>query len=455
MDARQADLLKHIDTADLGNRIRAARLALGLTQGDLADGEVSVGYVSRIESGQRRPNGKVLQQLAARLGTTLEQLLGGIAPREYDEIRLTLDYAELSLESGEPQEALTHAATGLERAQASSLTELADRGRYLYARALEAEGQLDDAIIELETVATEATSGLLRIKAGIAISRTCREVGDFAHAIETGERLLAELDATPLAETDESVQLAVTIAAAYFERGDVSQAVRICRRAVTKAEQLGSPIARASAYWNASIMELKRGRTEDAVPLAERALALLGEGQDARNLARLRSMLGSMQLRLDDPDIEQAQEQLTRAAQEMAGSSASPADIAQNELALARTYFMQGDPAAAQDICVAVYDELCVQAPSVAAEAKALEGQAQVSLGSPDEALAAYQEAVRLLTGVGADREAAQLWFELAGLLEDLGAYDAARSAYRSAAASTGLRSQALRAGAKASAPVR
>jgi tetratricopeptide (TPR) repeat protein len=455
MDARQADLLKHIDAADLGNRIRAARLALGLTQGDLADGEVSIGYVSRIESGQRRPNGKVLQQLAARLGTTLEQLLGGIAPREYDEIRLTLDYAELALESGEPPEALTHAAAGLERAQASALTELADRGRYLYARALEAEGQLDDAIIELETVATEATSGLLRIKAGIAISRACREVGDFAHAVETGERLLAQLDGTPLAETDESVQLAVTIAASYFERGDVSQAVRVCRKAVTKSERLGSPIARASAYWNASIMELKRGRTEDAVPLAERALALLGEGQDARNLARLRSMLGSMQLRLDDPDIEQAQEQLTRAAQEMAGSSASPADIAQNELALARTYFMQGDPAGAQDICVDVYDELCVQAPSVAAEAKALEGQAHVALGSPDDALAAYQEAVRLLTGVGSDREAAQLWFELAGLLEDLGAYDAARTAYRSAAASTGLRSSALPTGVGAKAPVR
>lgn len=455
MDARQADLLKHIDAADLGNRIRAARLAQGLTQGDLADGEVSVGYVSRIESGQRRPNGKVLQLLATRLGTTVDQLLGGVAPREHDEVRLLLDYAELSLESGEPQEAVTHAASGLARAEAAGLTELAERGRYLHARALEAEGSLDEAIIELETVATEATSGVLRVQAGIALSRACRETGDFAHAIETGERVLAQLEGTPLAQTDESVQLAVTIAAAYFERGDVSQAVRVCRKAVAKAEGLGSPIARASAYWNASIMELKRGRTEDAVPLAERALALLGEGRDARNLARLRSLLGTMQLRLDDPDVEQAQEQLTRAAQELAGSSASPADIAQNELALARTYFLQGDPNAALEICTTVYDELSTLAPSVAAEAKALEGQAYVAVGSPDEALAAYQEAVRLLTGVGSDREAAQLWFELAGLLEEVGAYDAARAAYRSAAASTGLRSVKMRAGSGTSVPAR
>jgi hypothetical protein len=35
------------------------------------------------------------------------------------------------------------------------------------------------------------------------------------------------------------------------------------------------------------------------------------------------------------------------------------------------------------------------------------------------------------------------LWFELAGLLEDVMQYDAARDAYRSAAASSGLRSRA------------
>ena len=49
-----------------------------------------------------------------------------------------------------------------------------------------------------------------------------------------------------------------------------------------------------------------------------------------------------------------------------------------------------------------------------------------------------------VLTGVGSDRNAAQLWFELAGLLEGVGELDAARDAYRSAAASTGLRDRSL-----------
>ena len=55
---------------------------------------------------------------------------------------------------------------------------------------------------------------------------------------------------------------------------------------------------------------------------------------------------------------------------------------------------------------------------------------------------AAYRRAVFRSTGVGADRDAAQLWFELADLLEGVGDLGAALEAYRSAAASSGLRAR-------------
>ena len=443
MDARQADLLKEIDPAELGRRIRAARVARGLTQAELAGAEVSIGYVSRIESGQRRPNAGVLEELARRLGAPVEQLLAGTAPRLTDEVRLTLDFAELSLESGEPVEAEARAGEAWARARAASLEDLADRARYLHARALEAQGRLDDAIVELEELVEPGGGGLLQIRAGIALSRSYRESGDLAKAIETGERLLDRLADTPLANSDEAVQLSVTLAAAYFERGDAGQAVRVCRRAVAKAEQLGSPTARASAYWNASMIEAERGSIREAVPLAQRALALLGEGQDARNLARLRTVLGSLQLRLDPPQLEEAREQLAQAAEELAWSSAGPVDVARNDLALARATYLQGDPVAAGELAERVHAAVGEQAPLLAADAKALAGQAWAARGQAGAALAAYRQAVHLLTGVGADRGAAQLWFELAGLLEDLGELDAARDAYRSAAASAGLRSRA------------
>ena len=81
----------------------------------------------------------------------------------------------------------------------------------------------------------------------------------------------------------------------------------------------------------------------NAVPLAERALALLSEGQDTRNLARLRTALGTMQLQLDPPDVSEAQQHLSKAAEELLWSSASPIEIARNELALARAHYLDGN----------------------------------------------------------------------------------------------------------------
>ena len=232
------------------------------------------------------------------------------------------------------------------------------------------------------------------------------------------------------------------MAAAYFERGDTGQAVRTCRKAIDKAERLDSPKARASAYWNASMMESRQGSVRDAIPLAERALALLAEGQDGRNLARLRIELADMQLRMDPPEFVDALVGLDRAELELRESSASAIDLARNDGYRARALLLAGDHERAHDVSVRVHDTAREVAPDLAADAKAVQGQAAAARGLASEASNAYREAVMLLTGIGADRGAAQLWFELAGLLEGVGDFDTARLAYRSAAASTGLRSR-------------
>jgi transcriptional regulator with XRE-family HTH domain len=442
MDSRDAELLKEIDPTQLGHRIRAARVAKGWTQTELAGDDISVGYVSRIESGQRRPNSAVLNDLAGRLGVPTEHLLRGVTAREFDEIKLTLDFAELSLESGQHLEAEAQAREAVDRAVLASQDELAFRGRFIVARALEGQGSLDDAILELEPLVDSKDGGVLRIRAAIALCRCLREEGDLNAAIEVGERVGQQLEASLLESSDEAVQLAMTLAAAYDVRGDSGHAVRLARKGIAKAEALASPTARAAAYWNASMFEANRGSAANAVPLAERALALLAEGQDSRNLARLRTALGIMQLRLDPPEVGQAQENLARAAEELTWTSASPIEIARNAVARARGHYLAGDMTLAEDICTDVLASVTDEAPILAADAQALAGQVSAARGDGEGAKASYRRAVMLLTGAGADREAAQLWFELADLLDEVGDVDAAREAYRSAAASTGLRSR-------------
>lgn len=444
MDAVDSMLLQAIDLHVLGDRLRAARLARGWTQTDLAGELVSIGYVSRLESGQRRPNTAVLEGLASRLDIAIDELLRGPTAREQDAIRLSLDYAELSLETGDTVEGEARARDARDRARAIAHAEMADRAQYLVARALEQQGNLDDAILELEPLVTSPLGSILSLRAAIALSRCYRESGDLSLAIDLGDRVMDELSGTPLDSTDEAVQLAVTIAAAHYERGDTGQAVRTCRKAIDKAELLDSPQARASAYWNASMMESRKGSVVHAVPLAERALALLAEGQDGRNLARLRSVLADMQLQLDPPAVEAAQLNLERAEEELRHSSGSAIDLARNKLFRAQAALLSGDPDTARCMSQDVFEEVVDRVPDLAAHACTIMGQSVAASGDVTSAARAYRQAVMVLTGIGADRSAANLWFELAGLLEGVGDNETALVAYRSAAASSGLRARAL-----------
>ncbi|MFB9902636.1 helix-turn-helix domain-containing protein [Allokutzneria oryzae] len=62
--------------ATFGDRLRALRVSRGLTQRDLAGEGLSSSYLSRLESGQRTPTPKVVEQLAARLGVPTESFAG-------------------------------------------------------------------------------------------------------------------------------------------------------------------------------------------------------------------------------------------------------------------------------------------------------------------------------------------------------------------------------------------
>ncbi|MCP3420914.1 helix-turn-helix domain-containing protein [Nocardioides pinisoli] len=443
MDARQAELLAQSDAHDLGRRLRSIRVAQGLTQGDVVGDAMSVAYLSRLETGARRPTVKALTALAARLDVTIESLLDPEPGADPDEVRLALDYAELALESGEPDEAAQHIDAALCELDNVPGTGARERAALLQARSLEARGREDEAIIELESlVANDALSSLGRIRAGIALSRIHRETGDLGRAITCGEEVLSQLSTAGLEASDEAVQLSVTVAAAYFERGDTAHAVRLCSKAISQAETLDSSRARASAYWNASVMQANRGDIAAAVPLAERALALLSEGQDARNLARLRTEVGRLQLELDPPAVDEARENLTQAVSEMEWSSASPTDRAWTLLGLARAAYLSGELEQARELIIEVEATSSGHAPLAEAEALTLAGRTCAAEGRMDAAADFYQQAVLRLSAIGADKAAAQSWFDLAALLESVDLAEAARDAYRRAAVSTGLRTR-------------
>src|SRR3712207_8484416 len=95
MESSVAVDLKAVDPAELGRRVRSARVARGLTQTALGHPEASAAYVSRIESGQRRPGTELLHTFASRFGVLDERLLEQTVIPEPDETGLQPKYAEI------------------------------------------------------------------------------------------------------------------------------------------------------------------------------------------------------------------------------------------------------------------------------------------------------------------------------------------------------------------------
>ena len=432
---------KNIDAALIGSRLKYARQRAGLTQGEAAGDHMSTAYISRIEAGQRRASPELLVQLAGRLGCDVDELIApeddGAAAELVARMTPRARLRRADLRTGDSAAALTR-VTGL-LAEDVVPDEILVKGRYLRALAFEAEGRLDDAIVVLEDVVSDASDGLVLIRSLIALSRCYREEGDLARACEIGERAELLVGSTDLHGSAEGIQLAVTVAAAHYERGDVNYALRMCERAIASAELLESPKARASAYWNSSIVHQRQGNIAAALPLAQKAIALLEQTHDARHKAVLRMQLGLLQLESDPPELDGAILNLTQAYDEMTWSDASIFDRGRAELGLARARLLIGDVEEAERLAEDCYRVTETANALLATEACAVLGRVEAARNKVDEAVQWFRQGILLLSSAGADREAAQLWFELGTLLQEFGAIDDALDAFRRAGASTGL----------------
>src|SRR5918992_5776260 len=101
------------DPRAVGERLRAAREAAGLSQRQLAFQGCSPAYISRIEAGDRIPSLQLLRELGRRLGVSEDYLAtGNSAPSPH----FTLLEAELTLRLDDLDRAGTLYAEAIDRA---------------------------------------------------------------------------------------------------------------------------------------------------------------------------------------------------------------------------------------------------------------------------------------------------------------------------------------------------
>ena len=391
-----------------------------------------------MESNRRQPTPETVQILARALGCPPEELYGKpvatVVPTA-----LALRYADLSLETGEA----ATARAGYQRILQDGIEDpmLRIRAMYGLAHALQQEGRLTEAVRMYEDC---VRSGILDPAHSVSLAVTqgwCRclfELGELYRAIEVGNRALEELGQLGAEDSEQSIQLLATVAAAWYELGELRQAENLLNEGLERASRVKSPLARAAIIWNASLVASERGRFLEALELADEALSAFRHGTDRRLLGMVLTTRGYTLLRTDPPRAAEAVEVLTEA---MTVLSDVP-DKVQRAYALtdlSRAHLELGDIGAAISAAERARELLGPSARLEYGRATVALASAVNAQGDLEHARQLFTEAATILGALGASRSAARAWVELATTLSDRGDLPGAVAAFLQAAVSLNL----------------
>lgn len=422
----------------IGTRVREIRTSKGLSQQSLAGDGISAGYVSLIESGKRTPSPATAERLAVRLGVPVERLVQDDQAPVSEHARLEANFARLALANGNPAEAV-RCLGAIRFHELDSRT--AGEASLVLAEALHETGDLDRAVGVLETLIDRCRreqSWLVLASAATALTAMYIESGDMTSGTATAHRALTEIQAAGLEGTDDHLRLGATYVWALIESGDLLFAARRVEELVDTAERLGSLRARGSVYWNAAVVAHERGRVADAIRLTDRAVAMIGEQEDSRDLPRLRMHYAVVLLDHPEPRAAEALRQLDRAEAEDA-LAASQLDQGILATFRGRAHLLLGEPDTAAEHAATALALLGATAHIERLSALMLLGDVEVVRQNSEVALECYREAAQLLTQMVSSRAVARLWRELGDSWRRVGELDRTVEAYDRSLAMAGL----------------
>jgi tetratricopeptide (TPR) repeat protein len=399
------------------------RIERGLQQSDLVGPGVSVSYLSMLENGNREPTPRVIEHLASVLGVDPLELSGPI-PREQlgDEQRLQLAAAEFALTNADRDRAVAEFAA-LEPAFGLPAS-------WGLARALEASGNLEQALVVLDRVSASAAAEgdhLLLVRVHIARARCLGETGEDVGALEAALDAAAAVDAFGLVGTDEHAQAMSALVGRYYMLGDLFNAETTARQLLHLVDAGSSWKARGSAYWNAAGIAEASGELSKAVSFAERAVALFSEGDDERAYARCAIACAWFWMRHPDAQTHlDAIDQLLSQASHTLANSGTDIDHAYLETEQARAALLRADPATAIHLAARALDRLGEEPRSEAATALLVLVQAQLQVDDESGAAKTADRLELTLLSLPHNRSAALTWRGLADTRKALGHHDAA-----------------------------
>lgn len=222
----------------VGERLRAARIAQKITQGQLAAPDFSVSYISAIERGQIHPSLRALEILSNRLGLSSTQLLPNRAQqdeldtthtnppeREEDENALLLLEVQLWLHQAETEQALSI----LEKLPLKKLKRLQQlQHRYLLGWTYflaERLAESEQAFTDARQIADEINDPYYTTRILDFLGRIYGKTRDFQQALIAHQRCLNILRNANPQDTMFIVQIYSQIGQHFVEQNEAEQAL--------------------------------------------------------------------------------------------------------------------------------------------------------------------------------------------------------------------------------------
>jgi tetratricopeptide (TPR) repeat protein len=296
----------------LGERVRSARRDAGLSQAQLAGGELTKGFISQIESGLVRPSIRSLQHIAATLGRPLDYFIAdeplaatkrvhfhrlaaeaaaerqdwpaaqreaeaglGAAADPADRATFLRLLAGAALNQGHREEAFDRVTEGL--ALLDPAKQPLDVARLLYVRGIAygEAGQLVASTEAFETVRDiiekyEILEPRLRARVAVALGTAYRRLGRTTKAIASYESALAT--ASRANELKLAAQGFMGIAVSHYDAGDLDAAISSYDRALDLFERLADTSFELSVRQSLASLHFQQGNVAQARDLAERTI---------------------------------------------------------------------------------------------------------------------------------------------------------------------------------------
>lgn len=341
----------------LGQRLRRARLARNLTQGEVAKNQFSVSYVSAVERGQIRPSLGALEKLAERLQVPVTDLLGdGEEPRivsgaserrdmgadrQRDEWDWRLLEAQRLIGDGRP-EALNDAIESLSRlsTRATGAREQAQALLHL-ARAYSQEGRADEArdaaqrgLGVAERTGDHDLTERLRFELGMAYAH----LQSYPLAAETFARCLQASDDGSVRDPLFRMNVLLQLGGSARQLGHQDDAVRYLQQAADVSRDAANPRALAQAFAAMGQGFAAKGDVASARYYAIRSIAAYEEARGRRQIAAVHSQYGRALAQAGD--LSAALREL-ETARNIAVAQQDAAGIAEGQRALAGLYLRE------------------------------------------------------------------------------------------------------------------